>query len=218
VQVPGIVFARGGAVAILLILSCIPAPGAEPARYTVVTRQPRIPIGLDSFPEIPAGMVDGDSNFKGKAIAELAEETGIVIKPENLVDLTEAVYGQTEYMGMIPSSGSCDEFLRLFLYRATCSKAFLESLQGKLTGLRAHGELITLEVLPFEQLWQLTPDAKTLSALTLYANLEREGRLDSIPVQIPELTAPLDADNGMNQSMDYSQKAERLDHTCRSSA
>jgi len=178
IKVPGIVFARGGAVAILIVLT---TQGEGSKEYTVVTRQPRVPVGEDSFPEIPAGMVDGDRNFKGKAISELKEETGIDIREDNLVDLTQLAYGNDHHHGgMIPSAGGCDEFLRLFLYRANCSEEFLSTLQGRLTGLRSHGELITLEVLELDQLWRITPDAKALSALWLYKQLEKEGQLDGV--------------------------------------
>ena len=31
--------------------------------------------------------------------------------------MTEMVYGGTEYKGVYPSAGGCDEFMRIFLYR-----------------------------------------------------------------------------------------------------
>ncbi len=71
--VPGIVFMRGGAVSVLVVLRC------EGRRYVVLCRQPRVPVGNTAFPEIPAGMLDGSGKFAGVAAKELQEETGIEI-------------------------------------------------------------------------------------------------------------------------------------------
>ena len=49
ITVPGIVFMRGGAVGVLVILEC---DGKE---YTLLTNQARVPIGHHALPEIPAG-------------------------------------------------------------------------------------------------------------------------------------------------------------------
>ena len=114
--VPGIVFARGSAVAILPVLKC----GAD--RWVVCCRQPRLPVGRH-FLEIPAGMMDGKGSFVGVAAKEMAEETGIEIREGDLLDLTQLAYGQGEpcgpggaeaaaaggaLHGMYPSVGGCD--------------------------------------------------------------------------------------------------------------
>jgi ADP-sugar diphosphatase len=67
VFVPGIVFMRGGAVGILVILEC------EGKEYTILTYQARVPVGVHNLPEVPAGMLDGSGNFKGVAADEIAE-------------------------------------------------------------------------------------------------------------------------------------------------
>lgn len=56
-------------------------------------------------------------------------------------------------------------------------KGIIEQLQGKETGLREHGELIKLCVVPYEKLWCTTADAKVLAALTLYEMAKRGGLL-----------------------------------------
>lgn len=61
IEVPGIVFMRGGAVGVLVILEC------EGVEYTIMTCQARVPVGDHNLPEIPAGMLDGSGNFKGVA-------------------------------------------------------------------------------------------------------------------------------------------------------
>lgn len=203
--VPGIVFMRGGAVAILVIL----VDEEDGAEYALLTRQPRVPIGWDSFPEIVAGMLDGSGHFAGAAAREMQEETGITIDENELLDLTGLAYGtplssvttsssspphltsasgpdagnqaqhQAGFPGIFPSPGGCDEFIRLFAYRKKMSKAELLALQGKATGLREEGELIKLQVVPLGLLWKTTSDAKTLSALLLYQNLLAEDAISS---------------------------------------
>lgn len=56
-------------------------------------------------------------------------------------------------------------------------KQIIEQLQGKETGLREHGELIKVRVLPYEKLWRMTADAKVLTAIALYEMAKREGLL-----------------------------------------
>lgn len=185
ITVPGIVFLRGGSVAVLVILEC------EGKEYTILVRQARVPIGKHSMPEIPAGMLDGSGHFKGVAVSqhanspcagaaslcpnqilcflqaeEIAEECNLVISEDELVDLTELAYG-SQYRGIIPSSGGCDEFYRVFVFRRAVEQAVISELQGRLTGLLEEGEYIKLEIIPLSELWKTTPDAKALCALSL---------------------------------------------------
>lgn len=59
------------------------------------------------------------------------------------------------------------------------SKEKIRQLQGKETGLRDHGELIKVHVVPYEKLWRTTADAKTLTAIALYEMAKRDGLLPS---------------------------------------
>jgi len=114
-SLPGIVFMRGPAVAILTIL--VDPTGKE---FVLCTNQARVPVG-DYLLEVPAGMIDEGGNFKGQVALEMKEETGIEIKDHNLKDLTELAYGK-RYQGIMPSPGGCDEYLKLFVYREQLSK------------------------------------------------------------------------------------------------
>ena len=154
----------------LVILEC------EGKEYTVLVRQARVPVGYHSLPEIPAGMLDGSGHFKGVAAEEIAEECNLVIGESELVDLTELAYGDS-YRGIIPSSGGSDEFYRMFVFRREVEPAVLTELQGRLTGLLAEGEYIKLEIIPLEDLWKSTPDAKALCALALFDCLRDQGML-----------------------------------------
>ena len=181
VSVPGIVFMRGGAVSVLVILEC------EGKEYTVLTRQARVPAADSALPEIPAGMLDGSGRFRGVAAEEIAVECNIEISENELVDLTELAYGD-KYRGILPSAGGCDEFIRLFVCRRAVKPVVLQKLQGRLTGLVAEGEHIKLQILPAEEMWSVTPDAKALCALALFDRLKAEGKLPK-SVQRSDTTA-----------------------------
>ncbi|KAI8369640.1 uncharacterized protein BYT42DRAFT_617640 [Radiomyces spectabilis] len=173
---PGIVFMRGGSVSILIILRPNDAEGED---RVILTLQPRVPVPSLSFPELPAGMLDGSGNFSGAAAKEIEEETGLQIKDDELCDLTELAYGDSQWRGVYPSAGGSDEFLRLFTCVKHMKKSEINQLEGKLTGLRDHGEKITLKVVPLKNAWKEAPDAKLLSSLALYKCLKEAGKIDT---------------------------------------
>jgi ADP-sugar diphosphatase len=178
--VPGITLLRGGAVAILIIITC------EGKDYVVLTAQPRAPVSISDLLELPAGMLDGSGNFAGVAAKEIKEETGLDIKLEDLINLSEMAWGGAEGKkpmgnsplentrtprGMYPSAGGCDEFITLFLHRTAMTRPQLSELEGKLTGNMAEGEMITLKVIEYEHLWRVA-DSKALSAAAVYQGLQ----------------------------------------------
>lgn len=156
--VPGIVFMRGGAVAMLPILRC------EGVEYTVVTVQPRVPTGKFDFVEIPAGMLDGSGNFAGVAAKELDQELELKIDPKELFDLTAFAGYQG---GFFLSPGGSDETIRLFTFSRDVSAEELAAWNGKCTGVLEEGEQITLKIVRVADLWKI-PDAKTVVASILY--------------------------------------------------
>lgn len=108
-----------------------------------------------------------------------------MISEEELVDLTELAWG-SDFKGMVPSAGGCDEFLKLFVFRRAVEPAVLSELQGRLTGLVAEGEHITLQIIPLSELWKTTPDAKALGALALFDYLKAQG---SLPKNVQHVSA-----------------------------
>ncbi|CAL5421362.1 unnamed protein product [Camellia sinensis] len=169
-KVPGIVFARGPAVAVLILLE------SDGETYAVLTEQARVPVGRLIL-ELPAGMLNGDNgDFVGTAVKEVEEETGIRLNLEDVVDLT-AFLDPSTGCRVFPSPGGCDEEISLFLYRRHVGKEIITQLQGKETGLREQGELIKVHIVAYEKLWRATADAKALTAIALYEMAKREGLL-----------------------------------------
>ena len=151
-----------------------------------MTLQPRIPAGSLSFAELPAGMLDDSGSFSGGAAKEIEEETGLKVQQDELLDLTALTLandpqdesGEELQKAMYPSAGGCDEFVPIFLYQKRIPRDKLQEFRGKLTGLRDHGEKITLKVVRFEDLWREgARDSKALGALALYHGLKGEGKI-----------------------------------------
>lgn len=177
---------RGGSVGMLLILQPDDVPfNTEDEKHVIFTLQPRIPAGSLSLAELPAGMLDDAGTFAGGAAKEIEEETGLKVPASELINMTElalssATADHEEHLqkGVYPSPGGCDEFVTIFLWQKRIPREQMKEWQGKLTGLRAHGEKITLMLCPLEKVWrQGVRDAKVLSGWALYEGLRREGKL-----------------------------------------
>lgn len=142
--------------------------GPDDKVYSVLVDQPRVPLGRASTLEIPAGMVEGDS-VKSAALQELSEECGMeAIKASELTDLTALSCEQAVTGGSLPSAaippspGGCDEAIRYVYLEKNVTADELDELQGKLTGLREEGEMIALRVVPFDDVWRVSGDAKAI--------------------------------------------------------
>ncbi|PVH71589.1 hypothetical protein DL98DRAFT_95044 [Cadophora sp. DSE1049] len=181
-ELPGLIFMRGGSVAMLMILR---PKGNSDERWVILTEQARVPAGSLSFLEIPAGMIDEKTkDIKSAAIVEIEEETGLKINSEDLVDMTElALRGSPnpEHLkeAMYPSPGGSDEFISLFLWEQEMDQLEIAALKEKLTGNKMQGEMITLRLIRYEDLWKVaTRDAKAIVSWALYESLKRAGILD----------------------------------------
>lgn len=173
---PGIVFARGGAAAVLVLLS---VAGSEDETFAILTEQARVPVGR-AILELPAGMLDEAGDFIGTAAREVEEETGLVLNAADLVDLTAFLLASTGQK-ILPSPGGCDETISIFLFRKSVPRAVIEEIRGKEAGMRAHGEIIRVHAIPYKSLWRASADAKVLAAVALYENAVRDGLLPSMP-------------------------------------
>ena len=173
-NIPNVTFMRGGSVAILMLLHCIETGKV----YSIIVMQPRVPVGKAELAEIPAGMIDNDSNFTGTAAKEIKEETGIAVQEAELVDRTVAAkLEDANHPGIYPSPGGCDEYIKFYLYRKCMPENEILELEGRLTGNIEEGEEIKLNVIPLDELAARCPDMKTLTALYLYSCIPESVRL-----------------------------------------
>ncbi|KAI1460153.1 hypothetical protein F4805DRAFT_17221 [Annulohypoxylon moriforme] len=189
-SLPGSVFLRGPSVAMLIIL--VPNDVSKEdkdthdiwgERYVVLTVQPRIPAGSLEFVELPAGMVDEGGSFAGAAAQEIREELGLEVSVDEMRCMTEladtnAKGDENLPAAMFPSAGGCDEHIAIYMHERRVPRETLKEWTGKLTGLRDHGEKITLKLVKMKDLWQEgARDAKCLSALALWEALRRQGEI-----------------------------------------
>ncbi|KAI1392509.1 uncharacterized protein F4822DRAFT_425714 [Hypoxylon trugodes] len=187
---PGSIFLRGPSVAMLVILVPDDVQNESNSdygeRYVVLTVQPRIPAGSLEFVELPAGMVDEGGTFAGTAAQEIREELGLEIPASELRCLSDmAITEESGVKGeeglpfaMYPSAGGCDEHIPIYMHERRVPRDTLKEWTGKLTGLRDHGEKITLKLVPMKDLWREgARDAKCLAALALWEGLRRESKL-----------------------------------------
>lgn len=150
--IPGVVFLRGDSVAILPVLIC------EGVEYALLTTQSRLPTTHFDYQEIPAGSLE-NGTFAGTAVREMKEETGLDLNDFTRIELT------TQPLFLSP--GACDEEMTFFAARRKVTKAELDELRGKMTGVAEENERIVLNVVPLDAL-ALSPDAKTVLAWALY--------------------------------------------------
>lgn len=163
-----ICFLRGPSVAILVVLVC------EGVEYVVLVNQAQPAVGLETFPGLPAGMLD-DETIHSAALREIEEETGLRFLPEDLTDLSAAFYGGA-WQGIYPSPGACDEIIHLFSCCKEVPRAVIESLIDAETGLRhEEQEYIILSVVKLTDVGVSTPDPKAHSAVMMYHHLMHKG-------------------------------------------
>jgi len=132
------------------------------------------------------------SSFKGTAANEIAEEAKLIVKEDDLINMSELSLPETDTQealqtAMYPSPGACDEFIPLFLCQKRLSRKHMEWLKGKATGLRDQGEKITLKLVPLDKAWKEGGrDGKALAALALYQGLKGEGKIPEMPTKVEE--------------------------------
>jgi hypothetical protein len=159
-RVPGIVFIRGSAAAIMPVL--ITPAGV---RYTVLVRQPRLPVGHPFYEEIPAGMID-DRGAVCTALDELKDEVGsdLAVEAEDLV-LLETVHS---------SPGAIDEIVQIFYAEKAVPDALVSSLSGRMAGNPDEHESTIVDVVPLDDLaFRASSDMK--SRLAYYSYMARRG-------------------------------------------
>lgn len=99
---PAIAFIRGNSVAVLIVVR-VRETGLK---YVLLCKQLRFPAGRLLI-EACAGMIDDETtNVVGVVFNEVRQETGFLLKQENLIPLG----------AMRPSPGGCDEVINLYAW------------------------------------------------------------------------------------------------------
>lgn len=163
-----IVFLRGPTVGMLIIFQ------TRKNDYVALIESARPAIGVVSYPELPAGMINNDENALKAALREMKEETNIIPNAGKMIDLTK-VFFKGKWNGIYPSPGACDELIKLFLYRQSSTEAEVKKMQGKKTGLASENEHLKLRLINLKDVCRITPDVKVHCAYMMYMALKKEG-------------------------------------------
>jgi ADP-sugar diphosphatase len=166
---PGIIFLRGAAVGILIVLECEDKKGAVPKKYVVLVESAMPAIGWTNYLQLPAGMMDNEVDPVLVALREMKEETGLTATASEMRSLTRMIYYNT--YGVYPSPGACDETVHLFYHKKKVTLKQLRAISGRKTGLVAEHEHLRLRLVPLKELCRSTPDVKAHSAYVMYLEL-----------------------------------------------
>lgn len=134
--IPSVVFLRGNSIAVLIIVK-IKETGEM---YILLCNQLRFPSGR-ALTEACAGMIDDQTKHViGVVFNEVKEETGFIIKQQELIDL-----------GTIrPSGGGCDEVINLYAWESEITQDEFNEKNTNIFGNGKH-EKIKLKFYVYEE-------------------------------------------------------------------
>lgn len=128
-------------------------------RFLVLVRQRRVANGA-LFYEHPAGMMDQSADPVAVALAELREETGLVVDREELVQLNvDPLYS---------SPGLLDEGGYFFYVEKEMDRSQIDSYDNRATGDGGEGEHIVTRVVRPAEAYHLIKNTNGLLHLFLY--------------------------------------------------
>jgi hypothetical protein len=173
--VPGILFMRGGAIAILVAIHV----GEEKRGYTLLVQQDQVPNSLSAISEIPSGSLASDGKLEGAVFKDIREKLGLAVTKNDLVDVTEATYkeGTVNYLrfcngitSMFPSCGS-EKFDSVFVLQQRISKESFEKLKASVDDQKLGAVKLHLEPMQIAEGEQAHP------AVGLYQTLIASGNI-----------------------------------------
>eukprot|EP00298_Acanthocystis_sp_HF-20_P029002 c7868_g1_i1.p1 GENE.c7868_g1_i1~~c7868_g1_i1.p1 ORF type:complete len:276 (-),score=119.43 c7868_g1_i1:39-866(-) len=169
--IPGICFLRGPSAAVLIVIK------GEQEDFTVLTVERCLAVVRNAFPHLPLGQIDETGDFVGRAALELRDSLNLELRELDMVNLTQLAFGNN-YQGVVPSAGGCDEYIVLYLYQLRgVSEEQVEAWRQKYSGDIRKDQEMALKIVPLKELWRVSPDSKTLSALAIYQRLRLSGIL-----------------------------------------
>ncbi len=154
-KIPPICFLKGVVVCVLVCL----IDEASGEKYNLLVKQRRICTGGYTYEQV-AGMVDLDDDKHEVAVREVAEETGLEVRPEQVILLNEEP--------LFPSTGTSDEAVYLYYCELTMSHEQIFSYDAQETGVAAEHEKIFTHVATFPEAKRLIKNVNGLMNIYLY--------------------------------------------------
>jgi ADP-sugar diphosphatase len=128
-------------------------------QYLLLVKQYRIANGAVSY-EHPAGMCDSETDPLAVAVKEVKEETGLAVKPEQLVQLNQDL--------LFTSAGLLDEGGYFFYCEITLPKAEIDEFRNRKTGAEGESEFIHTFICPIGEAQPLMNSVASQLNLFLY--------------------------------------------------
>ncbi|MDX1906634.1 MAG: NUDIX hydrolase [Bacteroidia bacterium] len=154
-KIPPICFLKGEIVSVMLVL--IDQDTRE--KYVLLVKQRRICSGAFIYEQV-AGMVDGADKPHEVAVREVAEETGVEVRPEEVIPLnTEPLYCST---------GTSDEALYFYYCELERPHSVIQSYHNQQQGVEGEGERIVTHLATIPEALQLITNTNGLLNIYLY--------------------------------------------------
>lgn len=157
-KIPPICFLKGEVVCVAIVL----IDKETHQKFLLLVKQRRIAEGDYTF-EHPAGMVDNNKTPLEIAVQEVKEETGIVVIPSDLIDLSPN-------KRLFPSTGTSDECMYLYYCEIFLNRNEIDALEGLEMGTIYEHERITTHVFDFAEGHNLINNTNGMLLNFLYLN------------------------------------------------
>lgn len=156
------IFLIGKALYILVIFKCI----EDNELYTILVSQPRIGSG-DFTLEIPAGMLDDQTDYTECALKELKEEVGIKATKNDMIELSDFNF-------TVPFL--CDDHSKYYLFYKTETKENIMRFNNRNTGAD-EDEVIKLQVMKFNETINVVNESVSLYCMKIFQNKLKKGEI-----------------------------------------
>ncbi|MEO0897221.1 MAG: NUDIX domain-containing protein [Bacteroidota bacterium] len=154
-KIPPVCFLKGEVCCIMVIL----IDEATGEKFNLLVKQRRICHGGFVYEQV-AGLVDEGEQPLEVAVREVEEETGLKVKPEQVIQLNEEPY--------YPSTGTSDEAMYYFYCELTMPKDQIIALGGQETGLASEHEQIFTHLATIPEAFDLIKNPNGVLNIVLY--------------------------------------------------
>ena len=154
-KIPPVCFIKGEIVSVLVCL----IDEATGEKYNLLVKQRRICSGGVIYEQV-AGMVDRDDNPLDVAVKEVAEETGVEVRHDQVHRLNDEV--------LFSTTGTSDEAMHFYYCELRMSKEQIWSYHAQNTGEEGEYEHIVTHVTTFPEAKKLTTNCNCLLNIYMY--------------------------------------------------
>ena len=154
-KIPPVCFIKGEIVSVLVCL--IDEDSGE--KYNLLVKQRRICNGANIYEQV-AGMVDREDDPLEVAVKEVEEETGVMVRPDQVHRLNDEV--------LFSTTGTSDEAMHFYYCELTMSHDQIWSYHAQETGEESEHEHIITHVATFPEAKRLIQNCNGLLNIYLY--------------------------------------------------